>query len=297
MGIGGRPEPAKGEVLLKHTAVGLNLADTYRRTGLYPIKMPSGIGNEAVGVVEAVGPGTRGVKVGDRVGYIGGMPLDGYSQRRVAPVSALIPLPEFVDDRTAAASAAQGHHGPVSAAGFLPGEERRHDRRACRGRRCRSDHVPVGECHRGDGHRHREFAGESGYRREKRLPSPHRGEAQKAEIRQEGSRADRRAGRPLHLRFRGQGHLGRITRQRAPARVGHQLRQRLGQAAENRYCGDRRPRLALSRPLRAGELYGHPRRNHAARSRSFQGHRERRCEDQRQSALQAERRRPGPQGH
>ncbi len=102
------PEPAKGEVLLKHTAVGLNLADTYRRTGLYPIKLPSGIGNEAVGVVEAVGPGTRGVKVGDRVGYIGGMPLDGYSQRRVAPVSALIPLPEFVDDRTAAAALLKG---------------------------------------------------------------------------------------------------------------------------------------------------------------------------------------------
>ncbi|CAN0553775.1 unnamed protein product, partial [Laminaria digitata] len=55
------PAPGKGEALIKHTAVGLNLADTYRRTGLYPIKLPSGIGNEAVGVVEAVGPGTRGV--------------------------------------------------------------------------------------------------------------------------------------------------------------------------------------------------------------------------------------------
>lgn len=102
------PEPGTGEALIKHTAVGLNLADTYRRTGLYPIKLPSGIGNEAVGVVEAVGPGTRGVKVGDRVGYIGGMPLDGYSQRRVAPVSGLIPLPDFIDDRTAAAALLKG---------------------------------------------------------------------------------------------------------------------------------------------------------------------------------------------
>lgn len=101
-------EPAKGEVLLKHTAVGLNLADTYRRTGLYPIQLPSGIGNEAVGVVEAVGPGTRGVKVGDRVGYIGGLPLDGYSQRRIAPVSALIPLPDYIDDRQAAAVLLKG---------------------------------------------------------------------------------------------------------------------------------------------------------------------------------------------
>lgn len=102
------PEPGKGEVLIKHTAVGLNLADTYRRTGLYPITLPSGIGNEAVGVVEAVGPGTRGVKIGDRVGYIGGMALDGYSQRRVAPVASLIPIPDFIDDKAAAAALLKG---------------------------------------------------------------------------------------------------------------------------------------------------------------------------------------------
>ena len=102
------PAPGKGEALIKHTAVGLNLADTYRRTGLYPIKLPSGIGNEAVGVVEAVGPGTRGVKVGDRVGYIGGMALDGYSQRRVAPVGSLIPIPDYINDRTAAAALLKG---------------------------------------------------------------------------------------------------------------------------------------------------------------------------------------------
>ena len=102
------PDPAKGEVLLRHTVVGLNLADTYRRTGLYPVTLPSGIGNEAVGVVEAVGPGVRALKVGDRVGYIGGMPLDGYSEARVAPVDALIPLPDFIDDRTAAAGLLKG---------------------------------------------------------------------------------------------------------------------------------------------------------------------------------------------
>ncbi|MDE0780894.1 MAG: alcohol dehydrogenase catalytic domain-containing protein, partial [Alphaproteobacteria bacterium] len=93
-------EPGQGEVCLRHTAVGLNLADTYRRVGLYPMKIPGGIGNEAVGVVEAVGPGTRGIKVGDRVGYIGGKTLDGYSERRIATVSDLIPLPDGIKDRT-----------------------------------------------------------------------------------------------------------------------------------------------------------------------------------------------------
>ncbi|MBO6783683.1 MAG: quinone oxidoreductase [Alphaproteobacteria bacterium] len=103
------PEPGSGEALIRHTAIGLNLADTYRRTGLYPMKLPNGMGNEAVGVVEAVGPGTRGVKVGDRVGYIGGTPFfDAYSEMRVAPVDALIPLPDFIDDRTAAAGLLKG---------------------------------------------------------------------------------------------------------------------------------------------------------------------------------------------
>ncbi|MAQ56131.1 MAG: quinone oxidoreductase [Rhodospirillales bacterium] len=101
-------EPGQGEVLLRHTAVGLNLADTYRRTGLYPMKIPGGIGNEAVGVVEAIGPRTRGIKVGDRVGYIGGKTLDGYSERRVASVVDLIPLPDGIKDRTAAAALLKG---------------------------------------------------------------------------------------------------------------------------------------------------------------------------------------------
>ena len=102
------PEPGRGEVLLRHTVVGLNLADTYRRTGLYPMPLPNGMGNEAVGVVEAVGPGVRALKVGDRVGYIGGQTFDAYSKRRVAKVAGLIPLPKFINDRTAAAALLKG---------------------------------------------------------------------------------------------------------------------------------------------------------------------------------------------
>lgn len=102
------PAPGKGEVLLRHTAVGLNLADTYRRTGLYPMPLPNGMGNEAVGVVEAVGPGVRALKVGDRVGYIGDPAFDAYSKRRISKVASLIPLPKYIDDRTAAASLLKG---------------------------------------------------------------------------------------------------------------------------------------------------------------------------------------------
>ncbi|MEK9832822.1 MAG: quinone oxidoreductase, partial [Rhodospirillaceae bacterium] len=102
------PAPGRGEVLLCHTAVGLNLADTYRRTGLYPMPMPNGMGNEAVGVVEAVGPGVRALKVGDRVGYIGGQAFDAYSERRVAKVESLIPIPKYIDDREAAAALLKG---------------------------------------------------------------------------------------------------------------------------------------------------------------------------------------------
>jgi NADPH2:quinone reductase len=102
------PDPGPGEVLLRHTAIGLNLADTYRRRGIYKVPMPNGMGNEAVGVIEAVGPGARGLKVGDRVGYVGGMALDAYSQRRIAPVASLIPLPKSINDRTVAAALLKG---------------------------------------------------------------------------------------------------------------------------------------------------------------------------------------------
>ena len=72
------PPPAAGEVRLRHHAVGLNFIDTYHRSGLYPLPLPSGLGMEGAGVVEAVGEGVAGLKVGDRVAYTGG-PLDAYS--------------------------------------------------------------------------------------------------------------------------------------------------------------------------------------------------------------------------
>ena len=65
-------KPGQGQVRLRHTAVGLNYIDTYQRSGLYPMPLPSGLGSEAAGVVEEVGPGVTDLKPGDRVAYAGG---------------------------------------------------------------------------------------------------------------------------------------------------------------------------------------------------------------------------------
>jgi NADPH2:quinone reductase len=96
------PEPAKGEALIKHTAIGLNLIDTYHRTGLYPIELPAGLGTEAAGVVMAVGAGVSDVAVGDRVVYAGG-PTDGYSEMRNFDAARLVPIPGTISDDLAAA--------------------------------------------------------------------------------------------------------------------------------------------------------------------------------------------------
>src|SRR5689334_17920888 len=100
-------KPGPGQVRLKHTAVGLNYIDTYQRSGLYPMPLPSGLGSEAAGVVEEVGPGVTGLKPGDRVAYAGG-PLGAYSEVRVMPADRLVRLPASVDERRAAAMMLKG---------------------------------------------------------------------------------------------------------------------------------------------------------------------------------------------
>jgi NADPH2:quinone reductase len=94
-------EPGPGEARVRHTAIGLNYIDTYHRSGLYKLPLPSGIGLEAAGVVEAVGPGVTDVSKGDRVAYCGGPP-GAYSEVRVIPADKLVKLPESVSDRAAA---------------------------------------------------------------------------------------------------------------------------------------------------------------------------------------------------
>jgi NADPH2:quinone reductase len=100
-------DPGPGEVRLRHEAVGLNFADTYFRTGLYPAPLPAGLGVEGAGVVEAVGPAVTGLAEGDRVTYTGS-PLGAYSTARLVPASCLIRLPEGIDAELAAASTMRG---------------------------------------------------------------------------------------------------------------------------------------------------------------------------------------------
>ncbi len=101
------PPPAAGEATVRHHAVGLNFIDTYHRTGLYPLPLPSGIGLEGAGVVEAVGAGVTEVKVGDRVAYAGG-PVGAYAEVRNIPAHRLLKLPDAIAFDTAAAMMLQG---------------------------------------------------------------------------------------------------------------------------------------------------------------------------------------------
>jgi NADPH:quinone reductase len=100
-------EPGPGEARLRQTAVGVNFVDLYVRRGLYPVKLPSGLGTEAAGVVTAVGPGVTEVKPGDCVAYVGG-PLGAYAEERVMPADRLVVLPDGISDQQAAAMMLKG---------------------------------------------------------------------------------------------------------------------------------------------------------------------------------------------
>jgi NADPH2:quinone reductase len=101
------PPPREGEVRLVQRAIGLNYIDTYHRSGLYAVPLPSGIGLEAAGVVEAVGPGVKGLKPGDRVAY-GTGPLGAYAEVRNYPANRLVKLPKAISDETGAAMMLKG---------------------------------------------------------------------------------------------------------------------------------------------------------------------------------------------
>jgi NADPH2:quinone reductase len=100
-------DPGPGQARVKHTAIGLNFIDTYHRSGLYPLQLPSGLGLEGAGVVQAVGPGVTHVKAGDRVAYAGGPP-GAYSEERVMPADKLVKVPAGVSDQQAAAMMLKG---------------------------------------------------------------------------------------------------------------------------------------------------------------------------------------------
>jgi NADPH2:quinone reductase len=101
-------EPGPGEARVRHTAVGLNFIDVYHRTGLYPLpSLPSGLGLEGAGLVEAVGDGVSDLQVGDRIAYAS-PPAGAYAEVRLMPADRMVKMPESIDDRTAAAMMLQG---------------------------------------------------------------------------------------------------------------------------------------------------------------------------------------------
>jgi NADPH2:quinone reductase len=99
-------DPGPGEARVRHTAVGVNFVDVYHRTGLYPLPLPTGLGVEAAGVVEAAGAGVSHVRAGDRVAYVAS--AGSYAQARVVAADRLVKLPDAVDDRTAAGMMLKG---------------------------------------------------------------------------------------------------------------------------------------------------------------------------------------------
>jgi NADPH2:quinone reductase len=101
------PAPAAGEVTIRNRACGLNFIDTYQRSGLYPLTMPSGLGLEGAGTIEAVGPGVSDFKLGERVGYCSA-PNGAYATVRNYPADRLVKLPESVDFESAAGMLLQG---------------------------------------------------------------------------------------------------------------------------------------------------------------------------------------------
>ena len=101
------PAPAPGEVRVRQTAIGLNYLDVYHRSGLYPLPMPTGVGSEAAGIVEEIGPGVSLVSAGDRVVYAGGPP-GAYASQRNVEAARLVVIPDGVTDELAAAVMLKG---------------------------------------------------------------------------------------------------------------------------------------------------------------------------------------------
>src|SRR3954464_9782459 len=98
------PPPGKGQVQVRHRAIGVNFIDTYHRSGLYPLPLPSGLGSEAAGVVEQVGPGVTCIRVGDGVASPGAGAPASYADARVVAADRLVPLPDDISDDVAAAA-------------------------------------------------------------------------------------------------------------------------------------------------------------------------------------------------
>ena len=100
-------KPGEDEVTIEHRAIGLNYIDTYHRSGLYPLKLPSGIGAEGAGIIKEIGSNVKKFKVGDKVSYAG-MPLGAYSTHRNYPTKNIVKVPDNIDLEVAATLMTKG---------------------------------------------------------------------------------------------------------------------------------------------------------------------------------------------
>ena len=100
-------KPEEDEVTIEHRAIGLNYIDTYHRSGLYPLKLPSGIGAEGAGIIKEIGSNVKEFKVGDKVSYAG-MPLGAYSTHRNYPTKNIVKVPDGIDLEVAATLMTKG---------------------------------------------------------------------------------------------------------------------------------------------------------------------------------------------
>jgi len=100
-------DPKSGEVLIRQVAIGLNYIDTYHRSGLYPVPLPSGIGLEGAGIIEKVGPDTNGFLEGDKVAYAAA-PIGSYASHRIYPTKSLVKVPDGIDLEIVAAIMTKG---------------------------------------------------------------------------------------------------------------------------------------------------------------------------------------------
>ena len=100
-------EPLPDQVLVEHKAIGLNYIDTYHRSGLYPLPLPSGIGVEASGIIKKIGSKVKKLSVGDKVAYAG-LPIGSYADERVYPADKLVKLPDGITFEIAASIMTKG---------------------------------------------------------------------------------------------------------------------------------------------------------------------------------------------
>tara|TARA_B100000029_G_C17501339_1_gene932756 strand:+ start:104 stop:1075 length:972 start_codon:yes stop_codon:yes gene_type:complete len=100
-------KPEKDEVLIEHKAIGLNYIDTYHRSGLYPLKLPTGIGMEASGIIKDIGPEVSNFSIGDKIAYAG-QPIGAYCTHRIYPTKNLVKVPENIDFKQVATLMTKG---------------------------------------------------------------------------------------------------------------------------------------------------------------------------------------------